>query len=54
MPACKIIVGKMLGQASVWEIENFLLSNSMTNRCIDDMSHDAQEVLCDKLFLSTA
>jgi hypothetical protein len=24
-------------------------SNSTINRCIDDMSHDAEEVLCDKL-----
>jgi hypothetical protein len=49
MPACKVIVGKMLGQNAGREIENVPLSNSMINRHIDDMSHDAKEVLCDKL-----
>ncbi|XP_055510562.1 zinc finger BED domain-containing protein 5-like [Leucoraja erinacea] len=49
MPACKIIVGKMLGQDAVREIENVPLSNSTISQCIDDMSHDAEEVLCDKL-----
>jgi hypothetical protein len=39
---------KMLGQDAVREIENVPLSNSTTNRCIDDMSHDAEDVLCDK------
>jgi hypothetical protein len=49
MPACKIIVGKILGQDAVHEIENIPPSNSMINRRTDDMSHDAEEVLCDKL-----
>jgi hypothetical protein len=37
MPACKIIVGKMLGKDAV------------RDRRIDDMLHDTEEVLCDKL-----
>jgi hypothetical protein len=49
MPACKIIVGKMLGQDAVREIKNVPLSNSMANSRTDDMSHDAEEVLHDKL-----
>jgi hypothetical protein len=49
MPACKIIVGKILGQDVVREIENVPLSNSTINRRIDDLSHDAEEVLCGKL-----
>ncbi|XP_072909831.1 zinc finger BED domain-containing protein 5-like isoform X6 [Hemitrygon akajei] len=49
MPACKIIVGKMLGQDAVREIEKVSLSNSTIGRRIGDMSHDAEEVLCDKL-----
>jgi flagella basal body P-ring formation protein FlgA len=51
-PGSKITVGKMLGQDAVREIENFLISNSTINRGIDVMSHDAEEVLCDKPFLS--
>jgi hypothetical protein len=49
MPTCKIIVSKMLGQDAVQEIEKVPLSNSMISRPIDDMSHDAEEVLCNKL-----
>jgi hypothetical protein len=41
MPACKIIVSKILGQEAVREIENVPLSNSTINRCIDDTSYDA-------------
>jgi hypothetical protein len=44
MPACKIIVSKMLGRDAVREIENFPISNSTINRHIDDMSHDPEEV----------
>jgi hypothetical protein len=49
MPACKIIVCKLLGQPAVLEIENVSLSNSTINRSIDDMSHDAEEISWDKL-----
>jgi hypothetical protein len=49
MQECKILMGKMLGQAAVWEIENVPLSNSTINRCIGDMLHVAEEALCDKL-----
>jgi cobalamin biosynthesis Co2+ chelatase CbiK len=42
-------MGKMLRQDAVREIKNVPLSNSTTNRRIDDMSHNAEEVLCDKL-----
>jgi hypothetical protein len=49
MPACKIIVGKMLGQDAVREIENVPLSNSTTKRRSDGKSHDAEELLCDEL-----
>jgi hypothetical protein len=49
MPACKIIVGKMPGQAGVREIENVSLSNNMINRSSYDMPHDVVEVLHDKL-----
>jgi hypothetical protein len=45
MPALKMIVGKMLVQDAVREIENVPLTKSMINRHIDDMSHDGQEVL---------
>jgi hypothetical protein len=45
MSACRIIVRKMLGKDAVRETENVALSNSMINRCIDDMSHDAEEVM---------
>jgi hypothetical protein len=43
-PKCKIIVGKMLGQAAVRETEHVPLSNSTLNRRTDDMLHDAEEV----------
>jgi hypothetical protein len=49
MSACKIIMGKMLGQDALREIENVALSNSTINRHTGDMSHDAEEVLHDKL-----
>jgi hypothetical protein len=49
MPARKIILGKMLGQDAVREIENVPLSNSTINGRIDDMSRDAEVVLCDEL-----
>ena len=49
MPACKIIVGTMLEQNAVQEIENVPLSDSTISRRIDDMSHDVEEVRCDKL-----
>jgi hypothetical protein len=49
MPTCKIIVSKMLGQDVVQEIEKVPLSNSMISRHIDDISHNAEEVLCNKL-----
>jgi hypothetical protein len=39
----------MLGQDAVREIEKVSLSNSMISRRIDDMSHDAEAVLCSKL-----
>jgi hypothetical protein len=39
----------MLGQDAVQKIEKFSLSNSVRSQCIDDMSHDAEEVLCTKL-----
>ena len=48
--ACrKIIVDKMLGQNAVQEIENAPLSESTISRRIDDMSHDVEEIMCDKL-----
>jgi hypothetical protein len=37
MLACKIIVGKMLGQDAVRENGNVPLLNSTINKCIDDM-----------------
>ncbi len=49
MPACKIIVCKFLGQDALKGIENFTVSESVMNSCISDMSHDAEEVLCEKL-----
>jgi hypothetical protein len=49
MAACKIIVGKMLEQDAVQEIVNVPLSNRTINRHTDDMSHNTEEVLCDKL-----
>jgi hypothetical protein len=49
MPACKIIVSKMLGQVAVREIEKVPLPDSKISQCIDDMSHDAEEVLCNKV-----
>jgi cobalamin biosynthesis Co2+ chelatase CbiK len=49
MPVCKIIVDKVLAQNAVREIENVPLLNSTINRRIDDMSHDAEDVLRDKL-----
>jgi hypothetical protein len=45
MPACKFLVCKMLGQNAVRDIGNVPHSNSTINRCIDDMSHDAEESL---------
>jgi hypothetical protein len=48
-PACKSAVGKLLGQDAARETENVPLSNSTINGCTDDMSRDAEEVLCDKL-----
>jgi hypothetical protein len=36
-------VGKMLRQDAVRETENVLHSNSTTNRCTDDMSHDGRQ-----------
>jgi hypothetical protein len=41
-------MGKMLGQNAVPEIENVPLSNCTINRRIDNKSHDAEKVLCDK------
>jgi hypothetical protein len=38
----------MLGQYAVREIENVPFSDSTINRHNDDMSHDAEEVLCHK------
>jgi hypothetical protein len=43
MAACKSIVGKMLRQDAVRETENTPLSNTMINRCTDDILHDAEE-----------
>lgn len=40
----KIIVSKSLGQD-----EKFLLSNSMINPCVNNMSHYAEEVLSNKV-----
>jgi hypothetical protein len=45
IPTCKIVVGKMLGQDAVREIENVPLSKSTINRNTDDIPHDDQEVL---------
>jgi hypothetical protein len=39
----------MLGYDAVREPENAPLPNSTINGCIGDMSHDAEEVLHDKL-----
>jgi hypothetical protein len=49
VPACKIIIGKMLGQDTVWENENLPLSGSTTNGRIDGMSLDDEDFLSDKL-----
>jgi hypothetical protein len=48
MSACKIIVIKMLGQVAARETENVPLSNCKINSRIDDISHDASEILRDK------
>jgi hypothetical protein len=42
-------VAKMLQQASGRQSEGAPLSNRTINRCIDDMLHDAEEVLRDEL-----
>jgi hypothetical protein len=47
VPACKIIVAKMLEHAAVRETENVPLSDSKINSHID-ISHDAEEILRDK------
>jgi hypothetical protein len=49
MPACKIVLSKMLGQDAVREIEKVPLSRGRTSKCIDDLSRDAERVLCNKL-----
>jgi hypothetical protein len=49
IPACNIIVSKMLGQDAVQETEKIPISNSTISKHIDDMAHDAEEVLCNKL-----
>uniref|UniRef100_A0A0L8IF98 Uncharacterized protein n=1 Tax=Octopus bimaculoides TaxID=37653 RepID=A0A0L8IF98_OCTBM len=49
LPACKIIVSKMLEQNTLQEIENVPLSDTTGSRRIDDLSHDIEEVLHDKL-----
>jgi hypothetical protein len=49
MSACKITVGKLLGQDAVREIENVPLSNSTINRCMNGMSYAAEGVLYNKL-----
>ena len=45
-PGCKIMVGEMLGQNVVQEIEMVPLSDNTICRHIHDMAHDSQEVLC--------
>lgn len=40
---------QMLGQDAVREINNVPLSNSTRNIYIDDMSHEAEEILCNEL-----
>jgi hypothetical protein len=47
MLACKIIVGKIMGQDAVRETENVPLTNSTINKHIEDMPRDAEEVLRD-------
>jgi hypothetical protein len=37
-PACKLTVGKMLGECAVRATDNVPLSNSMINRRIDDVT----------------
>lgn len=53
MPACKIIVSKVLGEDAVREIENIPLSNTVVSQRVRDMSRDAEEVLCEKLKTSS-
>ncbi|XP_068115889.1 zinc finger BED domain-containing protein 5-like [Hyperolius riggenbachi] len=53
MPACKIIVSKMLGEDAAREIEKVPLSDSTISRRIDDMSRDAEEVLSSQLKTSS-
>ena len=48
LPACKIIVGKMLGQNAVQEMEEVPLSDNAISRRIDYMAHDSEEVFCGK------
>jgi hypothetical protein len=43
----------MLCQEVLLKMENFLFSSSMMSRCIDNMSHDAKEALCNKLINNT-
>lgn len=39
----------MMGQNTIQETENVPLSDSTISQCNDDMSHDTEEVLCNKL-----
>ena len=51
IPVCKIMINKMLKQ-DAREIEKVPLSNSI-NQCIDDKSHDMEEVLQSIYTIST-
>jgi hypothetical protein len=45
IPACKTVLGKILGQHAVRETENVPLFKSTINRNTGNMSRDAQVVL---------
>jgi hypothetical protein len=49
MPACKIIVKKMIGKEAESEIDKVPVSNNTISRHVDDMSHDTEDVLSETL-----
>lgn len=49
MPACKIIVGKVLGEDAVREIERVPLSSKVISQHVKDMSVKSEAALCERL-----
>jgi hypothetical protein len=48
-PACKIIVRTMIDKEAGSEIDKVPVSDNTVSRCVDDMSHDVEDVLCEIL-----